>query len=234
MQLSLGRTALPQRSAARRSAQQAQLRLSRRSLIQRAVEDKTTAVEVDDCAENTAGDYCSIDAQARRQEKRTVGEMEAQFIEALTSFYYDGKSALTVRRGSRDAGCILPQARCPWKPPIGPAAHPPSAAQDEEFDLLKEELLWNGSKVAVLDSNEQRFLEAQRAYAAVSDRPPSPPPSPPTHTPPKTAAHASACARIVAHAHASSHRRAHHARPHPPPVGPRARAGFLVPPAALA
>lgn len=42
--------------------------------------------------------------------------------------------------------------------------------QDEEFELLKEELLWNGSKVAALDSNEQRFLEAQRAFASVGGR----------------------------------------------------------------
>ncbi len=34
---------------------------------------------------------------------------------------------------------------------------------DEEFNLLKDELLWNGSKVAVLDSDEKRFLEATQA-----------------------------------------------------------------------
>ena len=28
-----------------------------------------------------------------------------------------------------------------------------------------QELLWNGSKVAILDSDEQRFLEATMAYA---------------------------------------------------------------------
>ncbi|WPT16312.1 PGR5-like protein 1A [Picochlorum sp. SENEW3] len=37
---------------------------------------------------------------------------------------------------------------------------------DEEFDLLKDELLWSGSKVAVLSSNEKRFLEATMAYNA--------------------------------------------------------------------
>jgi hypothetical protein len=35
---------------------------------------------------------------------------------------------------------------------------------DEEFDLLKDELVWSGSKVAVLSSDEQRFLEAQMAF----------------------------------------------------------------------
>lgn len=30
---------------------------------------------------------------------------------------------------------------------------------NEEFDQLKQDLLWEGSKVAVLTSDEQRFLE---------------------------------------------------------------------------
>jgi hypothetical protein len=37
---------------------------------------------------------------------------------------------------------------------------------DAEFDMLKQELLWNGSKVAILDSDELLFLEASQAYAA--------------------------------------------------------------------
>ncbi|KAJ9506088.1 hypothetical protein QJQ45_002491 [Haematococcus lacustris] len=36
---------------------------------------------------------------------------------------------------------------------------------DAEFETLKEELLWNGSKVAILDSDELMFLEASQAYA---------------------------------------------------------------------
>lgn len=34
---------------------------------------------------------------------------------------------------------------------------------DGEFDLLKDELLWSGSKVAALSPDELRFLEAQKA-----------------------------------------------------------------------
>ena len=37
---------------------------------------------------------------------------------------------------------------------------------DAEFDLLKDELLWNGSKVAILSTNEKRFLEATLAFNA--------------------------------------------------------------------
>lgn len=35
---------------------------------------------------------------------------------------------------------------------------------DDEFELLKDDLIWSGSQIAVLTSNEQRFLEAMRAY----------------------------------------------------------------------
>lgn len=55
--------------------------------------------------------------------------MEKQYLDALRSYYYEGKSLLT----------------------------------DEEFDNLKEELTWNGSKVVVMSSDEQRFLEATAA-----------------------------------------------------------------------
>jgi hypothetical protein len=39
-----------------------------------------------------------------------------------------------------------------------------ASISDEEFDLLKDELLWSGSKVAILSSDEKRFLEASIAY----------------------------------------------------------------------
>ena len=40
------------------------------------------------------------------------------------------------------------------------------AISDEEFDLLKDELIWSGSKVAVLTKNEMKFMEATLAYNA--------------------------------------------------------------------
>jgi hypothetical protein len=36
---------------------------------------------------------------------------------------------------------------------------------DEEFEILKDELVWSGSSVAVMSSAEQRFLEAMMAYS---------------------------------------------------------------------
>ncbi|KAF8032932.1 hypothetical protein BT93_D1732 [Corymbia citriodora subsp. variegata] len=37
---------------------------------------------------------------------------------------------------------------------------------NEEFDNLKEELMWEGSSVVMLSSDEQKFLEASMAYVA--------------------------------------------------------------------
>lgn len=36
---------------------------------------------------------------------------------------------------------------------------------NEEFDNLEQELLWQGSRVAILSPTEQRFMEASRAFA---------------------------------------------------------------------
>ncbi|KAG1671002.1 hypothetical protein FOA52_014244 [Chlamydomonas sp. UWO 241] len=79
----------------------------------------------------TSGEFCGIGLDGRKIPKRTVGEMETEFLEALSSYYFEGKAALT----------------------------------DAEFETLREELIWNGSTVAVLDSDEMRFLEARLAYA---------------------------------------------------------------------
>jgi uncharacterized short protein YbdD (DUF466 family) len=65
-----------------------------------------------------------------QQTKNSIGEMEQEFLDAMSSYYYEGKAAIS----------------------------------DAEFDLLKEELLWAGSKVVVLDGDEQRFLEAIRSW----------------------------------------------------------------------
>ncbi|AEE83075.1 PGR5-like B [Arabidopsis thaliana] len=72
--------------------------------------------------------YCSIN----KNEKRTIGEMEQEFLQAMQSFYYEGKAIMS----------------------------------NEEFDNLKEELMWEGSSVVMLSSDEQRFLEASMAYVS--------------------------------------------------------------------
>ncbi|KAG7552840.1 hypothetical protein ISN45_Aa06g034250 [Arabidopsis thaliana x Arabidopsis arenosa] len=72
--------------------------------------------------------YCSIN----KNEKRTIGEMEQEFLQAMQSFYYEGKAIMS----------------------------------NEEFDNLKDELMWEGSSVVMLSSDEQRFLEASMAYVS--------------------------------------------------------------------
>ncbi|XP_061988382.1 PGR5-like protein 1B, chloroplastic [Rosa rugosa] len=72
--------------------------------------------------------YCSIDKKG----KKSLGELEQDFLQALQSFYYDGKAIMS----------------------------------NEEFDNLKEELMWEGSSVVMLSSDEQKFLEASMAYVS--------------------------------------------------------------------
>ncbi|XP_030476140.1 PGR5-like protein 1A, chloroplastic [Syzygium oleosum] len=72
--------------------------------------------------------YCSID----KKEKKSIGELEQDFLQALQSFYYEGKAIMS----------------------------------NEEFDNLKEELMWEGSSVVMLTSDEQKFLEASMAYVS--------------------------------------------------------------------
>ncbi|KAM0887048.1 hypothetical protein ACQ4PT_029328 [Festuca glaucescens] len=82
----------------------------------------------DDVLDGNVLQYCSID----KKQKKTIGEMEQEFLRALQSFYYDQKAIMS----------------------------------NEEFDNLKEELMWEGSSVVMLSADEQRLLEASMAYIA--------------------------------------------------------------------
>jgi hypothetical protein len=83
----------------------------------------------EDC-DYISAEFCSIDSEGKRKPRRTVGEMEQDYLQALGAWFYDGRPIMT----------------------------------DEEFEFLKEELLWSGSRVPVLSTDEQRFLEASVAY----------------------------------------------------------------------
>lgn len=86
---------------------------------------------VDDVVDDNILQYCSLDPTGVKVQKRSLGEKEQDFLNALASFYYDGKPVMS----------------------------------NEEFDNLKEELIWEGSRVAVLSAEEQRFMEASMSYA---------------------------------------------------------------------
>ncbi|KAL8138837.1 hypothetical protein V2J09_004838 [Rumex salicifolius] len=81
-----------------------------------------------DVVDSNVLQYCSID----KKEKKSIGELESEFLQALQAFYYEGKAIMS----------------------------------NEEFDNLKEELMWEGSSVVMLTGDEQRFLEASMAYVA--------------------------------------------------------------------
>ncbi|XP_031400747.1 PGR5-like protein 1A, chloroplastic isoform X2 [Punica granatum] len=70
--------------------------------------------------------------QQDNKEKKSLGELEQEFLQAMQAFYYEGRAIMS----------------------------------NEEFDNLKEELMWEGSSVVMLSSDEQRFLEASMAYVA--------------------------------------------------------------------
>ncbi|KAI5067013.1 hypothetical protein GOP47_0017541 [Adiantum capillus-veneris] len=97
-------------------------------IVMNAVENQGN-VATEDMSDNKILPYCSIDKKA---DKRSLGELEAEFLEALQSFYYDKKPMMS----------------------------------NEEFDNLKEELIWEGSSVVILSADEQRFMEASLSYAA--------------------------------------------------------------------
>ncbi|XP_020517152.1 PGR5-like protein 1B, chloroplastic isoform X1 [Amborella trichopoda] len=104
----------------------------RGSIIARATDQKEVLfagqVKEGEASDDNILPYCSID----NKRKKTLGELESEFLQALQSFYYDKKAIMT----------------------------------NEEFDNLKEELMWEGSSVVMLSSDEQKLLEASMAYVA--------------------------------------------------------------------
>lgn len=97
-------------------------------LSPKATTDQPGQVQEDEVVDSKILEYCSIDGKG----KKSLGELEQDFLLALQSFYYDGKAIMS----------------------------------NEEFDNLKEELMWEGSSVVMLTSDEQKFLEASMAYVA--------------------------------------------------------------------
>eukprot|EP00775_Hariotina_reticulata_P004953 gene4953-5194_t len=117
----------------RQRARDRVIRAGASRLVLRAQKEETATLEQSiEEGVNVTGEFCTIDDRGKRVKNRTIGEMEQEFLEALSAYYYGDTPKLS----------------------------------DEEFTVLKDELLWNGSKVAILDSEEQRFLEASIAYQA--------------------------------------------------------------------
>lgn len=76
--------------------------------------------------------FCSLDDEGKAvKKKKSLGEMEQEYLDALRQFYMNEDPSLS----------------------------------DEEFDVLKDELLWEGSNVVTMTKEEQMFLEATKAYS---------------------------------------------------------------------
>ncbi|THG13240.1 hypothetical protein TEA_009167 [Camellia sinensis var. sinensis] len=97
-------------------------------LSPKATTDQPGQVQEDEVVDSKILPYCSID----KKEKKSLGELEQEFLQALQAFYYEGRAIMS----------------------------------NEEFDNLKEELMWEGSSIVMLTSDEQKFLEASMAYVA--------------------------------------------------------------------
>ncbi|OIT32513.1 PREDICTED: PGR5-like protein 1B, chloroplastic [Nicotiana attenuata] len=97
-------------------------------LFPKATTDQPGQLNEDEVEDSKILQYCSIDGKG----KKSLGEMEQEFLQALQSFYYEGKAMMS----------------------------------NEEFDNLKEELMWEGSSVVMLSTDEQKFLEASMAYVS--------------------------------------------------------------------
>jgi len=75
-------------------------------------------------------EYCMIDEKTGVLIRLTVEEKERIFIDALQSYYVNGRQLL----------------------------------KDDEFDLLKEDLEWNGSSLVQMNRKETKYLAAVQSY----------------------------------------------------------------------
>eukprot|EP00898_Chlorokybus_atmophyticus_P008376 jgi/Chlat1/853/Chrsp104S01192 len=116
-----------QAAASRVRSSRTQTPTWRRSIRMEAAKQAAVKPTANDEVDAHIQPYCDI-----KQKKKTLGEMENEFLQALQSFYYDKKPMMS----------------------------------NEEFDNLKDELMWEGSSVVVLSTLEQKFLEASMSYQA--------------------------------------------------------------------
>jgi hypothetical protein len=156
------------------------------------------AASVDDANMN---EYCSIDADGKRTAPLTLGEKEQAFLEALAV-----RPTALLARWSMGGGQRRHRSACAAR------AHAlvrplrclilllhlrlqsfyydgKPAMSNEEFDLLKDELVWSGSKVAVLRCRVLRSRAGWVGQAAAGRFPAQAPelgvwgswPCPPSH-----------------------------------------------------
>lgn len=90
--------------------------------------------------------YCSID----RKQKKTLGEMEQEFLQALQVPYNKDRIFSFFDMISLHVSSLIARP-----PPMDQAFYYDQKAimSNEEFDNLKEELMWEGSSVVMLSKH---------------------------------------------------------------------------------
>ncbi|KAG8476554.1 hypothetical protein CXB51_033509 [Gossypium anomalum] len=137
----------------------------------KAAADQQAQVEEDNVVDSKILPYCSID----KKEKKSLGEMEQEFLQALQAFYYEGKAIMSneefdnlkeeltwegssVVMLSSDEQKFLEasMAYVSGKPVL----------RDEEFDDLKLRLKMEGSEIVV--EGPRCSLRSRKVYSDLS------------------------------------------------------------------
>ena len=135
-----------------------------------AYDDKTgrffeTNLDEEECVPND--EYCAVDGSTGKLIRLTVQEKERIFLDALQVRacylrYYQRNTHLTMSFINQ-ALTIIPS--CFWS--YYSQSYYATGRQmlkDEEFDILKEDLQWNGSDMVVMNRKEAMYLAAVQAY----------------------------------------------------------------------
>ncbi|KAF3616152.1 PGR5-like protein 1B, chloroplastic [Capsicum annuum] len=128
-------------------------------LSPKATTDQPGQVKDDEIEDSKILQYCSID----RKGKKSLGEMEQEFLQALQVYqsFYDDLLFIDGFHSPHLIIVLFPGVLSQSFYYEGKAM-----MSNEEFDNLKEELMWEGSSVVMLSPDEQRFLEASMAYVS--------------------------------------------------------------------
>ncbi|KAL0324374.1 UNVERIFIED_CONTAM: PGR5-like protein 1A, chloroplastic [Sesamum calycinum] len=103
-------------------------------LSPKATTDQPGQVQGDEVVDSNVLPYCSID----KKQKKSLGEMEQEFLQALQLLFYYRLSTMKER-----LSCLT-----------------------RNLITSRKKLMWEGSSVVMLSADEQRFLEASMAYVS--------------------------------------------------------------------
>ncbi|GLT40441.1 hypothetical protein SLA2020_145780 [Shorea laevis] len=122
-------------------------------LPSKATADQQGKVEEGEVVDGKILPYCRID----KKEKKSLGEMEQELLEALQAFYYEGKAIIVVMLSSDEQKFLeASMAYVSGKPILS----------DEEFDKLKLRLKMEGSEIVA--EGPRCSLRSRKVYSDLS------------------------------------------------------------------